>query len=65
MLVSATLTIDVSMIAMISPSMTVSVIIESGGLAFRSALRSAAVIPGTPGAARDALMTRGYPPVAL
>ena len=33
---SATFTIDASMIAMMSPSITVSVIIASGGLALRS-----------------------------
>ena len=42
MSLSATLTIDASMIAMIRPSMTVSVIMASGGLALRSARRSAA-----------------------
>ena len=38
----ATLTIEASMMAMINPSMTVSVIMASGGFALRSARRSAA-----------------------
>ncbi len=60
MSLSATLTIDVSMIAMISPSMTVRVIIASGGFALRSALRSTAVMGRArpPGAATDALTKR-------
>ena len=43
---SATLTIDVSMIAMIKPNMTVRVIMMSGGFALRSALSSTAVADG-------------------
>ena len=53
----ATLTIEVSMIAIIRPSMTVRVIMISGGLARSSARRAAEVRTGLPPAARDALMT--------
>ena len=65
MSLSATLTIDVSMIAMIRPSMTVSVTIARGGSALRAARRSADVGLRTPGAARDALMTRAPGLVSL
>src|ERR1700736_5683947 len=61
---SATLTIEASMIAMISPSITVSVIIASGGLALRSAFRSAAVI-GAPGARGAAIVGLEDIPVGL